>query len=299
MTQAELDALSRTQMKGDTQKAMRDCLVRMDELNDSFYRQVFAEFPELPAFAKSIKAIELDDCGHDHDHEEKQVSDYSNSQTAAIVAKFRRQFGDAKTSRLLDIAENIARQMILDINPSPASAMGDGYSRTIRDAYQWAHKKQSATKIPAALRNTVAMPAFPLVINYGGEFEREVWARGYDLVTSKLTKNLLPEAMQTISNGLSTGQTWQQIGEQLRFRYGASRYHWVRLVRSEMGQAAHRASLEQYKLVPKLKGKWSTSSMGETCPICLALDGNIYPLDKVPGLPHPQCRCVVVPTFGG
>lgn len=296
MTQQELDHASRTQMKGGTQAALRDCLQRMDALNTKFYEGIYAQFEELGKL-KSIEAIDAPGCGCATTI--KRVEDYTPSQTDIIIQRFRRKFGDAKTTKLLDLAEGIRMQMILGNQPGNIGAMGEAYSRTIRSAYEWAHTKQSGLKVPASLRGSINLPAFPLSINYGGAFEKEVWQNGYELVTSKLTLNLLPEAMETISSGLATGQSWQQISAQLSYRYQGSQYHWTRLVRSEMAQAAHRASIEQYSTVPQLKAKWSTSKLGETCQICLALDGQIFKMDAVPALPHPQCRCVVVPTFAG
>lgn len=44
--------------------------------------------------------------------------------------------------------------------------------------------------------------------------------------------------------------------------------------------------------------EWIAEHDERTCHVCAEMDGNIYPIDKVPEKPHYMCRCYTIPAKG-
>lgn len=58
------------------------------------------------------------------------------------------------------------------------------------------------------------------------------------------------------------------------------------------------ATKQIYKNDGIKKVKWVTMGDVHVCPECRALDGKIFPIDKLPERPHPHCRCEFEPFEG-
>lgn len=77
------------------------------------------------------------------------------------------------------------------------------------------------------------------------------------------------------------------------------------MARTEIIRAYHQAGMMEYKqwVVDGLQvvAEFVTAGDEGVCPICAALEGNIYSLEEAENLipVHPQCRCVVVPVVKG
>lgn len=124
------------------------------------------------------------------------------------------------------------------------------------------------------------------------------YEKTYNLVTSKISIAARGEVLKAMAEGLANGDTWEDISE-LIFETvtTAYRYHWQRLVRTEMTIMYYEAFIERYG---KMNAKYVqlSTSIG-ACPICVGLRG-YYTLGKQPELTastHPNCRCVYNPFF--
>ena len=53
--------------------------------------------------------------------------------------------------------------------------------------------------------------------------------------------------------------------------------------------------LETFKMAGVKKVQWITKIDGRECEICRERHMKVYPIDKVPKKPHPNCRCIQVP----
>jgi len=120
----------------------------------------------------------------------------------------------------------------------------------------------------------------------------------YKLVTSKISIAAKGEVLKAIADGLENGQNWKEISDNIYEKVGSGyRYHWQRLVRTEMTQIYYKSFVERYEKTGVEYVRLSTS-MG-ACPICTGLKA-YYKLGNEPALTastHPNCRCVYVPYF--
>lgn len=83
---------------------------------------------------------------------------------------------------------------------------------------------------------------------------------------------------------------------------GGVSYAALRLGRTELNNAFHATSVELAKDRPWVEGmRWNLSQVHEIDPanpeICEQYHTRIFPVDQVPGKPHPQCRCFVTPEL--
>lgn len=102
---------------------------------------------------------------------------------------------------------------------------------------------------------------------------------------------------QTLLQGLAVGQPLKQTARQVRDQINAPLWQAARLVRTETlrayRSAAHAASQKNAKLFAGWV--WTAAKGRRSCAACLALDGQLFPLEK-PMAAHPNCRCVPVLT---
>lgn len=71
---------------------------------------------------------------------------------------------------------------------------------------------------------------------------------------------------------------------------------WARMI-SNMGiEVVDRAMIDRFKAEGVKRVMWITTPDERVCEECLAMDRQIYPIDKVPDKPHPNCRCRLLPV---
>ena len=61
-------------------------------------------------------------------------------------------------------------------------------------------------------------------------------------------------------------------------------------------EVVDRAMIDNFKEQGVKKVMWITTPDERACLECLAMDRKIYPIDKVPAKPHPNCRCRLLPV---
>lgn len=79
---------------------------------------------------------------------------------------------------------------------------------------------------------------------------------------------------------------------------GGSSYAAMRLGRTELANAFHSAEIDRLQNRPWVnRVKWNLSGSHKTPDKCNALAKSSYPVNDVPGKPHPQCLCYVTPVL--
>jgi SPP1 gp7 family putative phage head morphogenesis protein len=100
----------------------------------------------------------------------------------------------------------------------------------------------------------------------------------------------------TLIVGLGTGQGPREIARMMRKATGMALDSALRLSRTAPLNAYREANLATYRANRDVvKGwTWIATMSPRTCPVCLSLHGQVFPLDE-PMRSHWQCRCVASP----
>jgi SPP1 gp7 family putative phage head morphogenesis protein len=151
----------------------------------------------------------------------------------------------------------------------------------------------------AKLQNPTAFLAIPKVyiLDVNSIFYQQFVAKGQQRITAALTKQFYPQTMQIISNGLTANRNWKQIIADVKNSVGiGAKWHWSRLVRTEMQIAYGETFNERYANAGIKYVKLVVASTA--CPICVGAQGlYVFTLTR-PEIPlHPNCRCTYVPFF--
>lgn len=149
------------------------------------------------------------------------------------------------------------------------------------------------------LQNPTAFLAIPkvYVLDRSSIFYQQFVANGQNRITAALTKQFYPQTMQIIADGLNANRNWRGIIADVRQGVGTgAKWHWSRLVRTEMQIAYGETFNERYRNAGIKYVRLAEASTA--CPICVGAKGTyIFDLPK-PTIPlHPNCRCTYVPYF--
>ena len=128
----------------------------------------------------------------------------------------------------------------------------------------------------------------------------------YDLqLLGTVTRELVDSIKQQIAVGIVSGDSIAKIGEKIGgvisdpeafrragktvFRTAQNRVEVI--TRTETLRAYGQGRHKFYETVGVKRVVWVTVGDERTCSQCGPLDGQEFPLDEVPPMPHPQCRC--------
>lgn len=108
-----------------------------------------------------------------------------------------------------------------------------------------------------------------------------------------------------INNHLARGSSAKDLAKSVRSHIlpttpGGTSYAALRLGRTELNNAFHATAIDAAQDRPWVTGmRWYLSSVHVSHPgrieICERLASQLFDVASVPGKPHPQCRCFVVP----
>ncbi len=131
----------------------------------------------------------------------------------------------------------------------------------------------------------------------------------YDLqLLGNVTRELADGIKQRIAVGIVTGESIAKIGEKIggvisdpdSFRragktvFKTAQHRIEVITRTETLRAYGQGRRKFYDRIGVRRVVWITAGDERTCPQCGPLDGQEFPMDKMPPLPrHPQCRCLV------
>lgn len=71
---------------------------------------------------------------------------------------------------------------------------------------------------------------------------------------------------------------------------------WTAQVSQFVDNSVMYATIDGYQKAGIKKVKWVAEADAKVCKTCRKLDGKIFPIDKVPPIPHFHCRCILVPV---
>ena len=134
------------------------------------------------------------------------------------------------------------------------------------------------------------------IIDQNAPLYRNFVAESQSRITSKLSIQFKGATMQIIQNGLTSGLNWQQIVKEVSSKVGmGAKWHWNRLVRTEM-QIAYSASFRERYGDAGIQFV-TLSVVSTACEICKGKKGT-YVFGQEPQIPiHPHCRCTYIPAF--
>lgn len=109
----------------------------------------------------------------------------------------------------------------------------------------------------------------------------------------------------SINSALIRGDSARELAKTVRQHIlpttpGGTSYAALRLGRTELNNAFHATAITTSQDRPWVTGmRWYVSDTHKHDPtkieVCSQLNGQVFPVDKVPGKPHPQCRCFAAP----
>jgi SPP1 gp7 family putative phage head morphogenesis protein len=110
------------------------------------------------------------------------------------------------------------------------------------------------------------------------------------------------EAKEAVKNALFTavgkGDNPRTVVREIQNALGSTRDHADTIARTWIIDAHRGAGLDYYRSQGTRIGgwEWLCAKNLRTCPVCLAMDGTIHPLDEPFGS-HPRCRCTHIPLL--
>ena len=284
-----------TVKREDVRRTISQLAVTCLQANEDFYKFLETLFPALGSTTKEApipEAVrEVDHCCGVHLVTKMSISTPGQAQN--IQQTFAQNY-PAQWAQLNSYATSWLDRLMSGNLPNQGAPFNAAYWAMIQMGASWGYQ----TMLPKWPNE---LPPMPFVVSAGEDFIKKIYTDGYGLVSSQITQNVLPQAMNSINTALSQGKNYNEITAELKKQYGETSYHWLRLVRSEMAMAANAGTMAQARELnePTTVIKWSTSG-GSACPICAPRNGKLYALNA-PELqqliPHPNCRCVRIITF--
>jgi hypothetical protein len=160
-------------------------------------------------------------------------------------------------------------------------------------------------KIPAHLyMRMIATPVGGIPPQVVDAAMKRIWDDGINLSTRiwRLSNGLRQELEDRLVIGIVQGRSFPKLAKEIRDAYGVKYHEAVRLVRTEGLQVYNDGYVETAKEKDFVKGiKWRRAKTIRECPSgeCDRLESaddyglgpGVYPKDKVPSRPHPNCGC--------
>lgn len=108
-------------------------------------------------------------------------------------------------------------------------------------------------------------------------------------------QKLIDNLKKAIDDILSGDKTIDEAAKEIENIFDVTAYESKRLLETELARTQARATLDLSKELGIKKLMWS-ATFENSCKKCMALDGKIFDIDKVPDLPqHPNCKCLLLP----
>jgi SPP1 gp7 family putative phage head morphogenesis protein len=103
---------------------------------------------------------------------------------------------------------------------------------------------------------------------------------------------------QAMFNAVGKGDNPRTVVREIQNALGSTRDHADTIARTWIIDAHRGAGLDYYRSQGTRIGgwEWLCAKNLRTCPVCLAMDGTIHPLDEPFGS-HPRCRCTHIPLL--
>ena len=111
------------------------------------------------------------------------------------------------------------------------------------------------------------------------------------------TNALAQRTKDKLTDLVAIGKLPEEVKKELQKEFNVSYRVADRLIRTEASHVFNTASIERYEEAGVEQIEVLVEDDDSICDDCLALDGQIFDIDKAPTLPiHPNCRCCYVPV---
>lgn len=114
---------------------------------------------------------------------------------------------------------------------------------------------------------------------------------------ARLAKPIRQSMFDALFYGIATGRTNAQIAREINAAVGNGAAAAMTIVRTEANRTYRESTRKYYDQAPDVSGwRWVAALDLNTCPICWAFHGRIFPTRQKMAT-HPNCRCTMVPVF--
>ena len=110
---------------------------------------------------------------------------------------------------------------------------------------------------------------------------------------TKWTEDIRTDAATEIREGISLGESLEQIGSRVSETLDSFKNRGMLIARTELMRAFNKAAENRYQKAG-FKMKWLTARDPKVCEICEALEGQIV---EIAPPAHVLCRCTIVPVL--
>jgi len=125
----------------------------------------------------------------------------------------------------------------------------------------------------------------------GKTFSNRIWEN---------TNLLAVHVRNDVERALLQGTSPEKLARKVKSDFGSTAYQAQRVINTEVARATMAAQTESYKASGVVtRVMWDATLEDNTCDECAALDGKIFDIDDAPDLPHPNCRCALLPVVDG
>ena len=228
----------------------------------------------------------------------KRNLDSVRQQIADIYLKYTVN-GELKISQQQRLTELAAldKQLSAQINelyPNEVKAVTNTVKNAAEDAYY-----STLYTIDKGIKDGIKVaPLNPKFVEHlaetrieGKTFSDRIWED-----TSKLAVHVRKDVEQALIQGTSP----EKLARKVKSDFGSSAYSAQRVINTEVARATMAAQTESYKASGVVsRVMWDATLEDNTCDECSALDGKIFDIDDAPDLPHPNCRCALIPVVDG
>lgn len=289
----------------NTEKIAQGFMREVMGLHWAFLKKLFTELRKIdssiPSFAElqKIKSYqpEVSRCGN-HAH----LIEKERNLTPGDLQDLLLQLNAYLTRDQVRTIENLFDQYsgrMFNQSPQSRGVWNRWIPRYWKEAYKQAYEKlKKAAQRQKAVRQLNMLLPNALSFSLDDPIVSNYFREAYSRVTSKISLHFKSQAINEIVTGLRDGKSWDTIARNLYKKVGlGSRYHWKRLVRTEMTFTYGLTAKESYQRAQAGFVKWVTAI--NPCPICTGLKG-YYRLENAPrpaSDSHPNCRCVITPFF--
>lgn len=151
------------------------------------------------------------------------------------------------------------------------------------EAYKEAKHEEKKSKIDARRKKDISE-------KWLSDFQRE-----YNPVTKYVYTNEVERKRARFFEAL-VADVEAKDRHEMEADYKTAENAWKRQTRQAMIDTEDRASITAYKAAGVEEVMWITQRDERVCEECIARNGLIFPIDRVPDKPHYGCRCFLKPV---
>lgn len=280
-------------LTADIQRARRELFARSDDLNRELVRLYGVTATSLRARLAALAAAverEIANVNREIEANEAIVQAAQGNATGIIAAAETSVpsvvYQSARIQSLVRQIEDAVNRLGQRAAGAVASAQADAVGLAVEHAER---------QILSVTGSFIKLPETQLEILVGN------MADGTPLATrfAREGEAAAQTIKDTLFNGTAQGWNGRKIGKAIADRVPTvASYNAEVIGRTEPVRAYRTKTVESFAANSSVveAWRWTASKSNRTCPLCLALDGTVFPTTRAFSS-HPMCRCTPVPVF--